>query len=185
MAAAALTPANLRPTAFKKGQSGNPGGLSKERFSYIQEAIDKAAKLCPIVIDKLGRAVTDNETISREKFYVMREILDRGMGRPAQIIVNHNVEQSEGIAPKDMKTDQLQLLMAGKLEEFFSSMFEGGQLEDVYMKLKEKRDQAQAAMEEKIDRLGGGKADAHNNTDNTASSGASTVMEPNLFGPTL
>jgi len=75
---------NNNPTGiggFKKGQSGNPGGLkhkhiadlSRESRRYAQLALDTLVRIC-----RKG-----NE---RNQLAAARELLDRGYGRPLQTI---------------------------------------------------------------------------------------------------
>lgn len=66
---------------FKKGQSGNPGGLrrkhiadlSREARNYAQLAVSTLVRIC-------------QKGIERNQLTAARELLDRGYGRPLQMI---------------------------------------------------------------------------------------------------
>jgi hypothetical protein len=66
---------------FKKGQSGNPGGLrhkhiadlSREARSYAHLAVSTLVKIC-------------QKGMERNQLTAARELLDRGYGRPLQMV---------------------------------------------------------------------------------------------------
>ncbi len=72
--------------AFKPGQSGNPGGRPKENAevkalakSLCLEAMRKLADLMRSSDEKVAKAAADS-------------ILDRGLGRPAQVVIGDRDE---------------------------------------------------------------------------------------------
>jgi hypothetical protein len=78
------------PKWVKGGQSPNPGGRRREEatvrelaMSYCPAAIHALAKLAGLAVDQSGRpfpaARNENSRIA-----AMRELLDRGIGRPRQ-----------------------------------------------------------------------------------------------------
>ena len=73
-------------TAFKKGQSGNPGGRPK-MFSEVRAL---AQEHCPAAIKKLV-ALMDSAD-ERVVHAACKELLDRGIGKPAQAVTGEGGE---------------------------------------------------------------------------------------------
>lgn len=67
-------------TAWKKGQSGNPGG----RPRIVAEVREYAQQRSKEAIDKLWDLATDVEQPGATRVSALKEILDRGLGRPVQ-----------------------------------------------------------------------------------------------------
>lgn len=66
--------------AFKKGQSGNPGGVSKE----IEACRALARAACPDILARLIAMVKDPLTPQKEMIAASNILLDRGMGKAIQ-----------------------------------------------------------------------------------------------------
>ncbi len=75
---------NNNPTGlggFKKGQSGNPGGLRNKHISDLSREARRYAQLGLSTLVKICRRGTE-----RNQLAAARELLDRGYGRPLQMI---------------------------------------------------------------------------------------------------
>lgn len=72
--------------AFKKGQSGNPGGRSKERIwrNAIERAIERAAKEGMQVVDELAEALV--KKAKDGDVNALKEIGDRLDGKPTTTV---------------------------------------------------------------------------------------------------
>lgn len=75
-----LASPKVRGRPFVKGQSGNPGGRTKEMAWLRDEARKLAAKSLAALADVLDTG-TGSERVS-----AARELLDRGFGKATQII---------------------------------------------------------------------------------------------------
>ena len=79
----------LRP--FQPGQSGNPGGLSKELRAQIAANAEKATRIRAALLAKI-EAMIDPETgefaddISGELLKLIKDSEDRGLGSPTQTL---------------------------------------------------------------------------------------------------
>lgn len=79
-------------TQFKKGQSGNAGGMSKETKAKIDAARDKAAdvylKLATALQETLteGDAASALEAIRGDNLKLLKDVMDRSIGTPKQTI---------------------------------------------------------------------------------------------------
>ena len=75
---------NNNPTGiggFKKGQSGNPGGL---RNKHIGDLSREARRYAPLAVSTLVKIC--RKGMERNQLAAARELLDRGYGRPLQMI---------------------------------------------------------------------------------------------------
>jgi hypothetical protein len=66
---------------FKKGQSGNPGGLRNKHISDLSREARRYASLAVSTLVKICR-----KGMERNQLAAARELLDRGYGRPLQMI---------------------------------------------------------------------------------------------------
>jgi hypothetical protein len=80
------TPRKQPNGRFQKGQSGNPGGRPK----MPREMKDAIQKRTPELLRKLFALAAQNDDL-RVKTIAIKELLDRGWGKPAQI-VNAKIE---------------------------------------------------------------------------------------------
>src|SRR5690348_17126785 len=71
-------------TQFKKGKSGNPGGMTSEVAKGVREMRAKALTHCPDALQKLVEALGSND--EKVRIQAANSILDRGLGKPAQAI---------------------------------------------------------------------------------------------------
>lgn len=78
--------------AWKAGESGNPGGRPKENAevkalarSFCIEAVHKLAELMRSDDPKTAKAAADS-------------LLDRGIGKPAQVVIGDNDEDPLNVA---------------------------------------------------------------------------------------
>jgi hypothetical protein len=75
---------NNNPTGsggFKKGQSGNPGGLRNKHIGDLSRESRRYAQLALSTLVKICR-----KGMERNQLAAARELLDRGYGRPLQMI---------------------------------------------------------------------------------------------------
>lgn len=75
---------NNNPTGrggFQKGQSGNPGGLKHKHIGDLSRETRRYAGLAVSTLVKICR-----KGIERNQLAAARELLDRGYGRPLQMI---------------------------------------------------------------------------------------------------
>jgi hypothetical protein len=66
---------------FKKGQSGNPGGLKRKHIGDLSKEARRYAHLAVSTLVKICR-----KGVERNQLAAARELLDRGYGRPLQMI---------------------------------------------------------------------------------------------------
>jgi hypothetical protein len=66
---------------FKKGQSGNPGGLRNKHIGDLSREARRYASLAVSTLVKICR-----KGMERNQLAAARELLDRGYGRPLQMI---------------------------------------------------------------------------------------------------
>lgn len=132
----------LSSTSFKKGQSGNPGGLTPEEVKVMKLLKNGCLKLSPRALRLLEGIVLEMELgvrrIGREEIALLNIIIDRAIGKPAQTIINHDIDQDLSLIPADqMTSSQLELFMLGKSEEYLRSLHSSGKLKEIQAKLDE------------------------------------------------
>jgi hypothetical protein len=66
---------------FRKGQSGNPGGLRNKHISDLSREARRYASLAVGTLVKICR-----KGMERNQLAAARELLDRGYGKPVQMI---------------------------------------------------------------------------------------------------
>jgi hypothetical protein len=66
---------------FRPGQSGNPGGVKRRHISDLSREARRYAHLAVSTLVKICR-----KGIERNQLAAARELLDRGYGRPLQMI---------------------------------------------------------------------------------------------------
>lgn len=79
-----LKPGQTHSGSFKKGNHANPSGVSKEVAQARDEARRKAALLSSGAIDRLERVANSPAELDQHVIAATKEILDRGLGKPAQ-----------------------------------------------------------------------------------------------------
>ena len=81
--------------AFKKGQSGNPGGRSRK----VAKAQKEASHYCLDAIKLLAKFMKDESLDEKLRRDCANDILNRGIGRPAQVFVQleENSERAQAI----------------------------------------------------------------------------------------
>ncbi len=92
--------------AFKKGQSGNPGGRKTEKL--IKDALMLSLnEECPVTQKRKLRKITDKlvEKAENGDVTAIKEIFDRVEGKPAQAITNGDDGPLEIIVRRFAPTD--------------------------------------------------------------------------------
>ena len=91
------------PTAFKPGQSGNPGGVSKE-ITLVRDRVRAfLVNACPEAAQKLFELLHSED--QKVVVAAAREILDRGLGPPKQEIeITNNERLGKAIAAVAVST---------------------------------------------------------------------------------
>jgi hypothetical protein len=91
---------------FVKGHSGNPTGRPKAYYS----ATELARSACPEAIKTLISIMRDKKANRNERANACEKLLDRGIGRPAQIAV---VAAAPLRSLAEMTDDELAAIAAG------------------------------------------------------------------------
>ena len=80
-------------TRFKKGQSGNPGGMTKARRQLLDEAADMAAQIQHRMLEATLAMMREHpekekalEFLSADTRQLMKELLDRAEGTAKQSV---------------------------------------------------------------------------------------------------
>jgi hypothetical protein len=95
---------NTNPTGrggFSKGRSGNPGGRPK----VVAEIQTAARNMTGEVLARFLKIIIDDDADPRAQVAAGREILDRGWGKPTQMIdakVNIPVKSYRGVDLSDV-----------------------------------------------------------------------------------
>lgn len=83
--------------AFKKGQSGNPGGRAKVTMADGKTLTDLAREHTPKAVQALVDVLEGTETSDAARVSAATALLDRGWGRPRQDL-GVEMKSDEGIA---------------------------------------------------------------------------------------
>lgn len=121
-------PENLTPHQFKPGQSGNPGGKSREQMRLERENALLALELRNKMLKDVTADVEQNESsLSQIRMTVLRllkEAEDRGLGTPVRTVDLQSGGSPLGaklnIDPTQMSDDtlrELQAALTGALEQ--------------------------------------------------------------------
>ena len=92
-------------TQFKPGQTGNPGGMSKETKAKIDKARDKAADVYLRLATALAETLTEGnaekaiEAIRGDNLKLLKDVMDRSIGTPKQTIEQETTTRE---APKGL-----------------------------------------------------------------------------------
>jgi hypothetical protein len=108
--------ATLVPTGrrFQPGQSGNPGG----RPRVVGELRDLARRHVVVALDTLIEVMEDRSASPSARVAAANSVLDRGFGRPAQLLV-----RSEGERDLEELTDaELRAFIVREYQELSSSL---------------------------------------------------------------
>lgn len=80
-------------TRFKKGQSGNPGGMTKARRQLLDEAADMAAQVQHRLLEATVSMLREHpekekvaELVTPDLRQIMKELLDRAEGTAKQSV---------------------------------------------------------------------------------------------------
>lgn len=101
-------------TQFKKGQSGNPGGLSSETARLIRENAEAAARIRARLLKATEASLSERSTdeamelIEAAMLKLLKDAEDRGLGAPVQ-----DIRSGDGsMTPKDMPKPDATLVAA-------------------------------------------------------------------------
>lgn len=95
-----------KETQFKKGQSGNPGGVSSETARLIRDNAEAAARIRARLLKateaSLNERSTDEamELIEAAMLKMLKDAEDRGLGAPVQDLRSGDGSMSPKDAPK-------------------------------------------------------------------------------------
>jgi hypothetical protein len=100
---------------FKKGQSGNPSGISKARKQLLDEAADMAAQIQHRLLEATLSMMREHpekekalEFLNSDTRQLMKELLDRAEGTAKQSV---DVSSKDGsMSPRDMSAAVLDAL---------------------------------------------------------------------------
>lgn len=96
-------------TRFKKGQSGNPGGMTAEQAKKRQEMQLAALEHCPAALKELVNLLASADP--RVRVVAANSILDRGLGKPAQAIaVSGEITRRD---VRELTEEELERIAAG------------------------------------------------------------------------
>lgn len=104
----------LKP--FKKGQSGNPGGISSETAKLIRENAEAAARIRARLLKATEASLSERSTedamelIEAAMLKLLKDAEDRGLGAPVQQIDNTSSDGS--MSPRDHSSAVLDALKA-------------------------------------------------------------------------
>ena len=110
---------NNNPTGaggFKKGQSGNPGGLKRKHIGDLSREARRYADLAVSTLVKICR-----KGMERNQLAAARELLDRGYGRPLQMIDASVLRKKL----TDLSPDEIAALEARLLTDAAADMDDG------------------------------------------------------------
>lgn len=124
---------------WQPGQSGNPGGATSEMKKLTAEVRLIALKACPGIIKRFVDCIEGESLIDKQQFNIMRELLDRGLGKSPQAIELTNDKPYEGLSPENMTTEQLNLAAANQVEGLIASLDEDGKLSVILEKIRAER----------------------------------------------
>ena len=86
----------MRGRPFKKGESGNPGGRPK----VIAELRELARAHAPDAINELARLAVKAKS-ETARIAAIRELLDRGYGKAAQVLAEENEADISNLRPRN------------------------------------------------------------------------------------
>lgn len=95
----------LRP--FKPGQSGNPGGITKEQRRRQLETAERASRVRAALVEDFERRVEEalstggDIKYTNQELQLLRDSEDRGFGKPSQQV---DITQSEPVQMPDVIT---------------------------------------------------------------------------------
>ncbi len=101
---------------FKKGQSGNPGGLRNKHIGDLSRESRRYAQLALSTLVKICR-----KGMERNQLAAARELLDRGYGRPLQMIDASILRKKL----TDLSPDEIAALEARLLTDAAADMDDG------------------------------------------------------------
>jgi len=91
---------------FKKGQSGNPGGLKERHIGDLSREARRYAHLAVSTLVKICR-----KGMERNQLVAARELLDRGYGRPLQMLdISMMRKKLTELSPDELATLEMRLL---------------------------------------------------------------------------
>ena len=103
---------------FKTGQSGNPGGLKHRHIGDLSREARRYAGLAVSTLVKICR-----KGIERNQLVAARELLDRGYGRPLQMIDASVLRKK----PSELSPDEITALEARLLTDAAADADDAGQ----------------------------------------------------------
>lgn len=120
-------------TSFKKGQSGNPGGIDKEIKRATVEGRKSFLSLTPtsfkIIDNVLSEILSGARRFGSTELSLLNIIFDRAYGKPAQTVINQFDEEQLANIPADQLTrPEIELFMSGKLVDFMKVLHGKGLL---------------------------------------------------------
>lgn len=74
----------LKGTQFKPGQSGNPGGMTKEQKALIVKNAEQATRIREKLLARLEVDIDEGRELDSETLRMLKDAEDRGYGAPKQ-----------------------------------------------------------------------------------------------------
>jgi len=120
---------------FQPGASGNPGGRPKSLLSKVRESLEIYGSVSPEMA-KITVSMARNKKLEpKERYLFIRDIQDRAMGKPHTNSEEEIKKIREELKElKEFTTQQMSLILAGKVEESIKLMYQDGRLKHMIEK---------------------------------------------------
>jgi hypothetical protein len=111
-----------------KGWIRTNSGMTSQMAHMINELRQRALSLCPTAFDMIEKHLKGEIMLDKMQFLCIKEILDRGIGKPAQMMEIKHEMKHETTDVTMMSSEQLQLMANNKVFELIMNLHNSGQL---------------------------------------------------------